>query len=498
MKKRAAGILMHITSLSGDYGIGTLGREAYEFVDFLKYANMRYWQILPFFPPAKGNSPYTVYSSFAGNPLFIDLDDLISHGLLSSEEVINNDWETNEDEVDFVRVSSHKNKLLKKAFKHFNTEVEDFKNFIIEEASWLEDYAAYMTLKNLFKDAPWYEWDKSYQDISGNKTKALIKDHDDIYNYHCFLQYLFYRQWAKLKKYAEEANIQLIGDLPIYVGLDSADVYSHKSLFCLDKDQKPDMVAGCPPDAYAPEGQKWNNPLYNWGNHQKDNYHWWCQRVVHALRLVDKLRIDHFRGFDAYFAIPYEGKAQDGHWIKGPGMDFFNILKKEIGDDCLIAEDLGFKTPSLNELLQESAYPGMKVLEFAFDSQGDLNSEYLPHNYEENTVAYAGTHDNDTLLGWLENSYLGDARYAKDYVGADSDEEFVEKAIKCLLMSKADTVILQAQDILKLGHEARMNTPSTVEGNWKWRARKQVFTYDLANRLAQEMLLYGRENIISH
>lgn len=494
MIERSAGVLMHITSLSSPYGIGTLGQQAYEFIDFLKSANMRYWQILPICPPSVGDSPYSVYSSFAGNPLLLDLDSLIEEGLLERIEVEAIKWYRRHDKVDFKIINKERPKLFAKVVERFNQDSQDFQSFLKENADWLDDYATFMTLIDLHKGKPWYSWNGDLKDVKSSLTKKVIAANQKIYHYHVILQYLFYCQWFKLLDYAHENGIQIIGDLPIYVGHNSSDVYGNPKLFKLDDSGKPQDVSGCPPDAFAVNGQKWNNPLYDWDYHRNTGYAWWKKRIAHHLNIHDALRIDHFRGFDAYYAIPYSGMAKDGHWEKGPGIELFDSIKADLGNLNLIAEDLGFVTPSLKTLLLESSYPGMKVIQFAFDSRDNAPSDYLPHRYPENCVAYSGTHDNNTLLGWLHSAYRGDIKYLKDYIGFQGNKDLVFQIMKIMWMSKAKLVIVQAQDLLQLDGKARMNTPSTTRGNWIWRAKPEAFTYDLAQKIAYDLSLYEREN----
>lgn len=493
MIKRSAGILMHITSLPSPYGIGTIGKAAYDFVDFLKAARVHYWQILPLCPPSEGNSPYSAYSSFAGNPLFIDLDLLIEDGLLKEDEVKPIKWYKKEDKLDYNIVNKERKNIFKLVCSRFDRGDGKYRNFIEDNKSWLLNYAKFMTLSDIHKAKPWYKWKDELKNPDSVKVLKVVEDNYDIYEYHLILQYLFYQQWSQLLNYAHENGIKIIGDLPIYAGLNSSDVYGNQELFKLGDDYMPIEVAGCPPDAYALDGQKWGNPLYDWQYHKKTDYAWWIERIRHNLTLVDVLRIDHFRGFDAYFAIPYDKSAKDGHWQKGPGMDFFDKLKNKLEDIDLIAEDLGYYTPSLKSLLKDSGYPGMRVLEFAFDSRDDHKSDYLPHKYIENTIAYTGTHDNDTLIGWINSAYLGDIKYACDYVGAKNSKDLPKLLMKSLWMSKAKLVIVQAQDILGLDGKARMNIPSVPKGNWSWRAKRDIFTYDLAEKLAYEMNLYSRD-----
>ena len=494
MIERSAGVLLHITSLAGKYGIGTLGKEAYDFVDFLKLAKITYWQVLPIYHSALGNSPYSVYSTFAGNPLFIDLDDLIAQKLLRDEDLKNIKWGNQDNTIDYDIVNKYKTKLLHQAFNNFDLNNKEFLIFIKNEEEWLIPYAKFMTLSECFKGLEWHDWPKEYFDIDGRKTCALLAQNKKSLQYYIFIQFIFYQQWYKLKNYANVSGVRIIGDIPIYVAYNSADVYTNKELFDLNEDGKLENVAGCPPDSYAENGQKWGNPLYRWDVHKKSDYYWWTKRIKHSLALHDVLRIDHFRGFDAYFAIPFISEAKDGKWLKGPGIDFFNIIKKRLGDIELIAEDLGYMTASLKTLLQATNYPGMKVLQFAFDSKGDMNSDYLPHNINENSVAYIGTHDNDTLLGWYKNACRDDIAYAMEYLGADNLDNFIKLIFKALWMSKASLAVVTAQDILKLDSDARMNVPSIPSGNWAWKLKEDDLNDALAKKIAQQMDLYGRSN----
>lgn len=491
MIKRSAGILMHITSLASPYGIGTLGKAAYEFIDFLHASEMRYWQILPICPPSVGNSPYSAYSSFAGNPLFIDLDLLVEDGYLSLDEIQAISWGINDERVDFDIINQERKKLFKMAYNRFKAD-SNFEIFIKDNDFWLKDYAIFMTLIELNDNKPWNKWPDDLKDINSLAVKKIVEDHQNIYRYHLVLQYWFYEQWDKLKKYANSKDVLIIGDLPIYVGYNSSDVYGNRKLFCLDEKGEPQDVSGCPPDAYAKDGQKWGNPLYDWDYHIKDDYHWWITRISHHLKLHDALRIDHFRGFEAFFAIPLNENASKGVWKKGPGYDFFIKLHEKLGDVNLIAEDLGFITDSLKELLTKCAYPGMKVLQFAFEANAPA-SDYLPHRYNENCIAYTGTHDNDTLIGWIKNAPADDIRYALDYSGAEDIDKLPLQLIKALWMSKANLVMIQAQDLLSLDSDARMNIPSIPDGNWSWRSKPHVFSEDLARYLAGQVRMYGRK-----
>ncbi len=487
---RKSGILFHITSLPSPWGIGTMGREAYEFVDFLKAAKQKYWQILPLNPTGYGNSPYQSFSAFAGNPYLIDLDFLRADGLLAQEDYCNIDWGDNPVQVDFGKIYQNRFEVLRKACAEFENDV-NYESFCAENAFWLEDYALFMSLKHSFGGKPWYQWPlglkmRNEQAVDG--AKSLLEDEAE---YHRRVQYLFYRQWNNLKGYANENGIEIIGDLPIYVAHDSADIWGNPKQFELDGDYNPSRVAGVPPDGFSSEGQLWGNPVFDWEYMRKDGYRWWIRRLKHSLSLYDRIRIDHFRGFSAYYAVPYGmPNAVNGHWLKGPGTEFFKAIEAAIGKPDIIAEDLGYIDSDVISLLTETGFPGMKVLQFAFDSRE--NSDYLPHNYNKNCVVYIGTHDNDTLCGWFENASSEDVEFAIKYLRLNDDEGKHPGFIKSALASVGETVILTMQDLLCLGSWARMNTPSTAENNWQWRAEKNYINFELAERLAGLAELYKR------
>lgn len=463
---RKSGILMHLSSLSSPYGIGTMGKVAYEFVDFLKAGGQSYWQLLPICPTGYGDSPYQSYSTFAGNPYFIDLDELAEMGLLERADYETIDWGREPDKVDYGVLYQKRYPILHKAAKNFLQDPpKDFWKFCEGNEWWLSDYALFMARKEIRSDTR--EW------------KAL--------------QYLFFQQWNALKAYANQNGISIIGDLPIYVSLDSADVWAHPELFQLDEKKVPREVAGVPPDGFSADGQVWGNPLFDWDYMEKTNFKWWIQRIDYLCKVYDVLRIDHFRGFDSYFAIPYgDATARNGRWRKGPGMKLFEAVERAIGRQPIIAEDLGYLTESVKKLLKDSGFPGMKVLEFAFDSRDDSGSEYLPYNYIPNCVAYTGTHDNDTILGWFGDADPKDASYCKEYLNIFDDEELNWSMMSALWGSVANLTIVQAQDILGLGSEARMNRPATVGSNWQWRAKEGAFTEELARKLRRKMNIYGR------
>ena len=491
---RKSGILMHISSLSSPYGIGTMGQPARQFVDFLKEGGQKCWQLLPICPTSYGDSPYQSYSTFAGNPYFIDLDELEKIGLLQKEDYEYIDWECSPDKVNYGTMYQKRYPVLRKAVSQFlESPPEDFDSYCQKNDFWLTDFALYMALKDVHGGAPWSEWKEPLRNRDENALKRAAEENEENIVFWKVLQYLFFRQWNELKTYANERGISIIGDLPIYVSLDSVDVWAHPELFQLNEDKIPKEVAGCPPDGFSADGQLWGNPLFDWGYMEEHGFSWWIERIRYLCNVYDTLRIDHFRGFDAYYAIPYgDTTAQNGYWKQGPGMKLFNAVERAIGRQPIIAEDLGHLTDSVRQLLKDSGFPGMKVMEFAFDSRDESGNEYLPHNYIENCVAYAGTHDNDTILGWFAEADSEDTDYAKKYLKISEDDSLNWSMMDVLWESVANMVIIQAQDILDLGSEARMNQPSTVGTNWQWRALPGVFTQELASRLKNKMEIYNR------
>lgn len=489
MVERGAGVLMHISSLPGKFGIGTFGREAYKFADFMEKAGLEYWQILPVGHTSYGDSPYQCFSAFAGNPYFIDYDLLRDDGLLKEEDYIDENFGHDDENIDYALIFDTKNKILKKAYTKFKGKVqkeikEAFNEFKKENKFWLEDYALYMALKNHFKLVSWYGWD---EDIKRREPEAIAKYKEkleDQIEYWSFVQFLFYKQWFELKDYVNSLGIKFIGDIPIYVAEDSVDTWSNPESFKINqRTLEPICVAGCPPDAFSEDGQLWGNLIYDWDNMKNDKYRWWVSRVRESLKLYDVLRIDHFRGFEAYWEIPYgDTTAVNGEWVKGPGMDLFHEIKKQLGDVNVIAEDLGFLTDEVVEFLDETGFPGMKILQFAFNGEGD--NGYLPHNYYNNCIAYTGTHDNDTFLGWYsETGSPEEAVIAKKYLGLNKEEGYNWGFIRGVWNSVSDIAIAPMQDFLNLGNEARMNFPSTLSGNWQWRAQKNSYDNELASKI---------------
>lgn len=488
---RTCGILMPIFSLASRYGIGTLGKEAYRFVDFLKKSGQTYWQILPLNPTNYGDSPYQSFSAYAGNPYFVDIEMLIEDGLLLKKEADSFDFGDDPTTIDYGKLYENRLPLLHLAFARFKPDA-DFAAFCVKNAFWLQDYALFMALKNAHEDCAWETWEKPLQNRDEAVIAAARTRYADTVQFFEFVQYLFYKQWHALKTYANENDVYIIGDLPIYVAYDSADVWAAPEQFQLDENKAPKLVAGVPPDAFSKDGQLWGNPLYDWAYMKKDGYKWWKARISHALSTYDVIRIDHFRGFASYFAIPYgEKTARKGKWLKGPGIELFQALKIACGEDLpIIAEDLGFLTPEVLDLLSDSGFPGMKVLQFAFDSREESN--YLPHNYTSRCVVYTGTHDNDTILGWTKTADKADVKMARRYMHVDDGEGFNWAMMRTAMMSVADICILMMPDVLGLGSEARINTPSTLGGNWQWRIDGGCINDWLANIIRENTELYCR------
>lgn len=482
---------MHISSLPSKYGIGALGKEAFNFIDFLKRAGQSYWQVLPVCPTGFGDSPYQSFSTFAGNPYFIDLEILCEQGLLAEEECSSRFWGCDTLSVDFSAVYTSRFDVLRTAYERFRKlPADDFDLFCENESSWLDGYALFMALKDKLGGS-WLDWDMELKSRSASavaRAKTELKDDIEFYK---FLQYQFFTQWKKVKSYANENGIEIIGDLPIYVSADSADVWSSPDMFMLDEEFTPIEVAGCPPDGFAPDGQLWGNPIYDWEKMKADGYSWWVERMRHAAELFDVVRIDHFRGFEAYYCIPYgEPTAVNGQWRKGPGIELFDTINEKLGRQKIIVEDLGFLTQEVRDLVAQTGYPGMKILQFAFDPNGD--SEYLPHNYDRNCVVYTGTHDNNTIRGWCDEISAQDFAFAKEYLRFNADEGYNWSMMKAALASVADTAIVTMQDLLGLGSRARMNTPATSQGNWTWRAKKGDCNSILADKVYKYVKTYRR------
>ena len=489
---RESGILMHITSLPGPYGIGTMGKHAFAFVDFLAEAGQHCWQILPLNPTGFGDSPYQSCSTFAGNHYLIDLELLTEEGLLKKEELEEIRWCIRDTKVDYGLLYANRMAVLKKAFARHG-ETEDFARFRAENDSWLPDYAAYMGLKEKYGGKPWYCWPEEARRYGADAVSIAWEylGHEGI-QFHCFTQYLFFRQWQALRAYAHEKEIRIIGDVPIYVPLDSVEVWKEPRMFQLDENLNPKVVAGCPPDAFTAEGQLWGNPIYDWDAMGADGYSWWIRRLAAAGNLYDVVRLDHFRGLESYWAIPYgDDTAKNGRWVKGPGKDFIRALKQGLPDLKMIAEDLGYLTEKVLELRDFSGYPGMKVLQFAFDPREPSN--YLPYTYTPNSVCYTGTHDNMTMRQWFDTADAVVMEQAVSYMNLREPEDYVWDTIRTALASVSDLAVIQMQDVLDIGGEGRMNFPGTLsDSNWTWRANDGIMTPGLAKKLQKLTKLYGR------
>jgi len=496
--RRVSGILLHITSLPSAYGIGDLGPTAFDFADFLTRTNQRLWQILPLGPAGYGGSPYSAESTFAGNPLLISPKPLVEYGLLTEEDLVPL-TELPDDHVDYERVETRKKALLRTAFERYQADRSvvsraNLEQFRSKHASWLDDYALYAALKTVHDGAPWMDWAPPLARRDPDALARARDEHDETVQMHIFWQYLFHRQWTALQSYCHTRNIRLFGDLPIYVAHDSADVWANQHLFRLDEDGHPSAVAGVPPDYFSTEGQRWGNPLYRWDRMRDNGYQWWVDRLRTTLDRVDLVRLDHFRGFEAYWEIPADSEtAVNGQWREGPGAPFFDTLADELGDLPMVAEDLGVITDDVRALRDALGIPGMAVLQFAFGN--DPDNAFLPHNYHRNLVAYPGTHDNNTTVGWWENDLtLPEARqYARNYLDLNRPEaEIHEQALRYLLASVADRVVTPLQDVIGLGEEARMNNPGEATGNWTWRVRPEQVTEEAEQRLSTLTRIYGR------
>ena len=500
--KRYSGILLSVSSLPSKYGIGCFDKAAYDFVDWLEKNGQRYWQILPLGATSHTgafDSPYQAYSAFAGNPYFISLDALIEEGVLTETECAAVDFGTDEARVDYAALFTNRLPLLHKAYERSNISADkEFVRFCNDNFWWLDDYALFMAVREFFGGKGWTEWPT---DIRMHYGYALDYYREKLYfdvEFHKYLQFKFYQQWSKLKKYANDKHILIVGDMPIYVSPDGSDVWAQPEMFQLDGENRPTQIAGCPPDSFAADGQVWGNPLYRWDYHRQTGYHWWVTRMWYSYKLYDLVRLDHFRGFDEYFAIPAgSASAKDGHWEKGPGMELFNTLKWKLGDKGVIAEDLGLLTDGVRKLVKDSGYPNMKVVQFAFSSadEGGAN-EYLPHNYSNNCVVYTGTHDNETINGWL----LGLEKKERDHIRTylrdfdTANKWLYKKMIDLAMMSCADTCIIPLQDWLGLDNSARMNTPGTVDINWSWRLTAGQIPETLGPEILAVTKRYGRAN----
>lgn len=496
--KRAAGILLPVFSLPSKHGIGCFSKEAYSFIDWLSGAGQSYWQILPLCPTSFGDSPYQSFSTFAGNPYFIDPDAFVSKGWLTERECIDANFGLDDFYVKYDKLYQKRFHLLKKAFERSNiADSEEYRCFVSENAGWLDNYSLFMAVKEHFGGASWDTWD---DDIRFREEKALERyssELSDEIEFQRFMQYEFHVQWDALKAFANSRGIKIIGDIPIYVAYDSADVWANRNLFRLNSDGIPTAVAGCPPDGFSETGQLWGNPLYDWDIHRRDGYKWWIERIRASFELYDTVRIDHFRGFDSFYAIPYGAEtAVSGNWEKGPGIELFKAVESALGQRDFIAEDLGFITDSVKKLVEDCGFPNMKVLEFAFDSRDTgSRSEYLPHNYASNCVAYTGTHDNQTIMSWFRNISSDEQRTAREYLHdfCTPSYRLNESFIALLMRSCADTVIIPIQDYLGLDDSSRINIPSTIGKNWQWRLESSQLTDRLQQKILKMAQLFSRD-----
>lgn len=495
--QRVSGLLLPIPSLPSAYGIGDLGPAAYRFADFLTRSEQRLWQVLPLGPTGYGGSPYSATSTFAGNPLLISPEPLVEYGLLTDDDLAPLRALPN-DRVDYAAVTARKRAVLQTAFERFENNgsaVDEtaLAQFRREQHEWLDDYALYAALKDAHDEAPWTEWPAPLARRDPEALDHAREEHAAAVRMHTFWQYLFHHQWSALKAYCQTRDIRLFGDVPIYVAHDSADVWAHQDLFQLEEDGTPTAVAGVPPDYFSPEGQRWGNPLYRWNRMQANDYAWWTARMRRALDRFDLVRLDHFRGFDAYWRVPAEeDTAVNGEWVEGPGASLFNTLEEKLEALPVVAEDLGIITESVEALRDQFGFPGMAVLHFAFDD--DPSNDFLPHNHHRNLVAYTGTHDNNTTMGWWNDELSDEGRdFARGYLDLESSAaEVPTQCIRYLMASVANWVVFPLQDVLGLGAEARINTPGSPNGNWTWRVTADQLTEEAEEVLGRLTRLYGR------
>lgn len=473
---RGTGILMPVSSLPGKYGIGTMGRQAYEFVDFVKEMGFRYWQVLPVGPTSFGDSPYQSFSAFAGNPYFIDLDCLKEEGLLTSEEIEAYDWGTTPDDIDYATIYHSRFQVLKTAFQRSEHKAsEEYQKFLEDTAYWIEDYSLYMAVKEAFDNQPWQQWEEEIRFHQPEAVENYRKKFSDEIEFWKFCQFKFREQWMKLKAYANEQEIKIIGDIPLYVAMDSSDVWVHSEYFELDAMRREINIAGVPPDMFSETGQRWGNPIYDWKAMEEDDFSWWRERMKANAGFYDIIRIDHFIGIVNYWSIPAEcPTAMDGEWKKGPGEKLTNVIFESIGQAGIIAEDLGVLTKPVIDLIQKTGFPGMKIIEFGLD--GPADNPYLPSNYTtSNIIAYIGTHDNETLVGYLNGRNKKQRQFIRKYYGVRTSKELPDVIIRSLFSCIADVVMIQMQDLLKLDNAARTNFPSTVGCNWRWRMTEEQY-----------------------
>ena len=494
MIDRSSGILMPMSSLPSPYGIGTMGKSAYQFVDFLAAAGQKYWQLLPLGPTSYGDSPYQSFSTFAGNPYYIDLDLLIKDKLLKPSEVRSRDWGSDPARVDYGKIYESRFAVLRLTFERgAERYAEEIAAFRRENAGWLENYALFMAIKRSQGMIAWTAWPDALRLRREDALRDAREELKEDVDFFVFVQFLFFRQWDALRAYAREKGIRFIGDVPIYVALDSADIWSEPQFFQLDEENLPTEVAGVPPNPFTEDGQLWGNPLYDWDAMKRDGYGWWIRCIDGAKKLYDVLRIDHFRGFESYWAVPYgDTTAKNGVWKPGPGMSLVGVLNSWFSDLDFIAEDLGYTTPEVQKLLADSGLPGMKILQFAFDTHG--NSDYLPHNTVPNSCCYIGTHDNETVQGWLKWADKGSVRFAERYLHITADEGWNWGLIRGGMATASRLFVVQMQDVLGLDRSARMNSPGTASGNWQWRMLPGAYDRALAKKLRGYTETYRRLN----
>ena len=494
--QRLSGVLMHISSLPSEFGIGTFGKSAYEFVDFLVRTGQRYWQILPLGTTSYGDSPYQSFSAFAGNTHFIDFDLLADAGILNKEDYANTDFGSDVTKVDYACIFNARRPILEKAVSNFvqKHDTSTYEAFVLENAHWLEPFCEYMALKEHFGLKPWHQWDEAARLRNPEAMAQYRQQLQEKIIYHRVTQFFFNQQWLALKAYANSQHIEIIGDMPIYVAEDSVEMWMTPQYFKTDAQHRSTVVAGCPPDAFTEDGQLWGNPIYDWDYMAKDQYRWWVQRIKESMKLYDVVRIDHFRGFESYWEIPAGDKtAVNGQWVQGPSSALFRRIKAELGEVNIIAEDLGFMTQEVINMRDETGFPGMKILQFGFN--GEVDSTDLPHHYNPNSVAYVGTHDNETALGWYENSATDKAKAQLDVYLNRSEGETISHALNRGIASSVSRIaIYTMQDLLDLNNSARMNIPSTLGGNWQWRMKKDAITSSIEKDLLELTEVYFRMN----
>ena len=496
MTKRSSGVLMHITSLPGQFGIGTFGKSAYDFVDFLEETKQTYWQILPLTTTSYGDSPYQSFSAVAGNLNLIDFSLLKEDGLLEESDYANVNFGENPEKVDYALLFKARRPILEKAVANTskNSEVlAEIEKFEAENSSWLADYAEYMAIKESFGYKSFIHWDEDIKKGEETAREKYRTELQDSIRYYTVTQYFFFKQWLALKEYANEKGIKIIGDMPIYVSADSVEMWTMPELFKVDENNEPLYVAGCPADDFSPTGQLWGNPIYDWEKHKEQGFSWWIYRVQESFKIYDVLRIDHFKGFSDFWQIDKDAEnAVNGTWEAGPGIELFQKIKEQLGDLPIVAENLGFIDAKAEKLLDDSGYPGMKILQFAFPGEDNLDR---PHHYTQNSVAYTGTHDNDVVNGWYEKLSESERKLVSEYLNRRDDETITEAMIRGIYSSVSDYAIVTMQDLLDKDATSRMNVPSTVGGNWEWRMLAEDLTEERKEFLRNITVRYSRERV---